>query len=488
MIILLHNLKIQNKFNQLILHIQIKEVCEDVFYSIFNAWRSIILIGIITGKRRKMTKKVFILSAMLAGSISCLQAQTRMLTLDEVFRLADENSKSINIHSLMTDKAEKAIEIAKNDLLPSVGAKATAQYISDCVTFDRDFGNWESGEMPHFGNSLILKATQVIYAGGKIRNNINLKRLEKESSVQDEILNRQDLRFLLAGYYLEISKLSNQKYVYENNISQTKLLVKDMQAAYKQGTALKSDITRYELQLQNLELGLTSVKNRINVISYKLASTIGLDPEIKITTDTANLLKLPIETKTQELWLNNKEEIPIMKKADLNIKMSENKIKSIKGEYLPDIKFAITGEMTGPIMVEVPPLDINFAYWFAGIEISYNLDVLFKGKKKMRHARINRQKTIVEKEYAEEELQNSVHEACIGLDEAYTRMQTRMKSVQLAHENYNIVRQRYLNGLSLITDMLDAGNTQLDTELQLANDRINIIYQYLLLKKITGTL
>lgn len=90
-----------------------------------------------------MTKKVFILSAMLAGSISCLQAQTQMLTLDEVFKLADENSKSINIHSLMTDEAEKAIEIAKNDLLPSVGAKATAQYISDCVTFDRDFGNWE---------------------------------------------------------------------------------------------------------------------------------------------------------------------------------------------------------------------------------------------------------------------------------------------------------------------------------------------------------
>lgn len=446
-----------------------------------------ITIGIITGKK-KMTKKGFIFSAMLAGSISCMQAQTQMLTMDEVFRLADENSKSINIHSLMTDEAEKAIEIAKNDLLPSVRAKANVQYIGNCVTFDRDYSNWETGELPHFGNSLILKATQVIYAGGKIKNNINLKRLEKESSVQDEILNRQDLRFLLAGYYLEISKLSNQKFVYENNISQTKLLVKDMQAAYKQGTALKSDITRYELQLQHLELGLTSVKNRINVISYKLASTIGLDPNIKIATDTASLLRLPIESKSQELWLNNKEEIPMMKKADLNIKMSENKIKSIKGEYLPDIRFAVTGEMTGPIMVEVPPLDINFAYWFAGIEISYNLDMLFKGKKKMRHARINRQKMIVEKEYAEEELENSVHEACIGLDEAYTRMQTRLKSVQLAHENYNIVRQRYLNGLSLITDMLDAGNTQLDTELQLANDRINIIYQYLLLKKITGTL
>lgn len=435
-----------------------------------------------------MTGKGFILSAMLAGSIPCMEAQIQIMTLDEVFRLADENSKSINVHSLMADEAEKAIEIAKNDLLPSIGAKATAQYISDCVTFDRDFGNWESGEMPHFGNSLILKATQVIYAGGKIKNNINLKRLEKESVLQDEIQNRQNLRFLLAGYYLEISKLSNQKHVYENNITQTKLLVKDMQAAYKQGTALKSDITRYELQLQNLELGLTSVKNRIDVISYKLASTIGLDPDIKIMTDTASLLKMPIENKSSELWMSNKEGIPVLKKADLNIKMSENRLKSIKGEYLPDIKFALTGEMTGPIMVEVPPIDIKFAYWFVGIEISYNLDVLFKGKKKMKHAKINRQKMIIEKEYAEEELRNSVHEACIGLDEAYTRMRIRLKSVQLSHENYNIVRQRYLNGLSLITDMLDAGNTQLDTELQLANDRINIIYQYFLLKKITGTL
>lgn len=276
-----------------------------------------------------MNRKGLILLAMLAGSITCSHAQTQVMTLDEIFKLADTNAKSINIHSLMTEEAEQAVKIAKNDLLPSIGAKATAQYISDCVTFDRDFGNWESGEMPHFGNSLILKATQAIYSGGRISNNIKLKRLQKESYIQDEKQNRQDLRFLLASYYLEISKLSNQKYVYENNISQTRLLVKDMQASYKQGTALKSDITRYELQLQNLELGLTSVKNRINVISYKLASTIGIDPDIMIMTDTTSLFRMPIEEKSKDLWLNNKYDIPAMKKADLNIKMSENKLKSI---------------------------------------------------------------------------------------------------------------------------------------------------------------
>jgi outer membrane protein len=87
-----------------------------------------------------------------------------------------------------------------------------------------------------------------------------------------------------------------------------------------------------------------------------------------------------------------------------------------------------------------------------------------------------------------EEIENKVHEAYVNLNEAYVRLHTQQKSVQLAHENFRIVRQRYLNGLSLITDMLDASNMQLDMELQLANYQIGILYQYYLLKKITGTL
>lgn len=84
---------------------------------------------------------------------------------------------------------------------------------------------------------------------------------------QEYANNRQNVRFLLLGHYLDLFQLNNQKVVYEKNIEQTRLLVKDMQASYRQGTALKSDITRYELQLQNLELALTSVKDKIDIFS-----------------------------------------------------------------------------------------------------------------------------------------------------------------------------------------------------------------------------
>ena len=123
-----------------------------------------------------------------------------------------------------------------------------------------------------------------------------------------------------------------------------------------------------------------------------------------------------------------------------------------------------------------------------GIGVSYNIDALFKGKRKLKQADITLMKLQEKRKLAEEELENKVHEAYVNLQEAYIRLRTQKKSVQLAHENFNIVRQRYVNGLALITDMLDASNTQLDMELQLANYQVGILYQYYLLKKIVGTL
>ncbi len=353
---------------------------------------------------------------------------------------------------------------------------------------DRDFSNGVHADMPHWGNSFIIKAQQTVYAGGGIRNSVQQSRLQKQAAEQTHLDNRQDLRFLLAGYYLDLFQLRNQELVYRKNIEQTHLLVKDMQAAYQQGTALKSDITRYELQLQNLELGLTSTINKLNVLNHELVTTIGLDPKIKIVPDTLYLKQLTIESRQESEWKARMSDAPSMKLTDIDIALGKNQKRLIQAERLPHISISATNELNGPILVEVPPLNNNFTYWFVGVGVSYNLDALFKGKRKLRKADIAIQRLEEKRRLAEEELENSIHKAYINLQEAYTRLRTQKKSVQLAHENFNIVRQRYMNGLALITDMLDASNTQLDMELQLANYQVGILYQYFLLKRQIGTL
>ena len=411
-----------------------------------------------------------------------------LMTIEQLFELADKNSKDIQLHNLMINEADQAVKVAKNKLLPTIDAKADFSYIGDGVMTDRDFSNGIHADMPHFGNSFVLKASQVVYSGGAISGNIERSKLEAVKARHEYDISRQDLRFLLLGYYLDLFQLNNQKIVYERNVEQTQILVKDMRVAYDQGTALKSDITRYELQLQNLQLGLTATKNKINVINYKLATTLGLDSDAVILPDTTALFNMTVERKMENDWMEESKFTPQMELANTEIEICRNNERLVRADKLPKVSISVTNDFNGPILVEVPPLDNNFNYWFAGVSLSYSFDALFKTGKKMKQAKLATLQSQTRRELTEEHISNAIHEAFVNLNEAYVRLETQQKSVQLAHENYGIVRQRYINGLALITDMLDASTTQLDMELQLANYQIGILYQYYLLKKITGTL
>lgn len=440
------------------------------------------------GKYLRIMVKKTIAGLFFLGFVCVSHAQPMLMTIEQLFELADKNSKDIQLHNLMINEADQAVKVAKNKLLPTIDAKAEFSYIGDGVMTDRDFSNGIHADMPHFGNSFVLKASQVVYSGGAISGNIERSKLEAVKARHEYDISRQNLRFLLLGYYLDLFQLNNQKIVYERNVEQTQILVKDMRVAYDQGTALKSDITRYELQLQNLQLGLTATKNKINVINYKLATTLGLDSDAVILPDTTALFNMTVERKMENDWMEESKFTPQMELANTEIEICRNNERLVRADKLPKVSISVTNDFNGPILVEVPPLDNNFNYWFAGVSLSYSFDALFKTGKKMKQAKLATLQSQTRRELTEEHISNAIHEAFVNLNEAYVRLETQQKSVQLAHENYGIVRQRYINGLALITDMLDASTTQLDMELHLANYQIGILYQYYLLKKITGTL
>ena len=76
----------------------------------------------------------------------------------------------------------------------------------------------------------------------------------------------------------------------------------------------------------------------------------------------------------------------------------------------------------------------------------------------------------------------------IQQQQACEQARTREKSVELATRNYDVVNNRYLNDLALVTDMIDAGNSLLAAELMLVNARVNVIYNHYKLQRVSGTL
>lgn len=410
------------------------------------------------------------------------------INMEEMFELAEANSRSIRTYTIAEQEAEQAVKVAKNALLPSIDISLSASYLGDGWIADRDFSNGENAPMPHFGNNFAIEASQVIYAGGAIASGIEIARLQHQMAKLDKEKNRQDIRFLLVGNYLELNKLDNQAKVYLKNIEQTKRLLANIKAKQTEGLALKNDITRYELQLKNLELALTQVENSKIIINNQLTAVLGLPRETVIEIDTCVLSKLPL-VSGEEKWQQTATEVsPLLQQAKLGIEQSKQSEKIVKAERLPSVALIAGDHLDGPVTIEVPPINKNFNYWYVGVGVKFNLASLYKTGKKAKLAQLSTQKVIETEQLLQENIQTEVKAAYVRFAESFTIYDTQIKSLELATQNYDVINNRYLNELALITDMLDASNSKLTAELQVANAEINILFNYYKLKKATGNL
>lgn len=435
-------------------------------------------------KKKKFIELLYI-TALCSQSLC---AQTRQMGIEELFRLADEQSKSIQTYRTGQDAADEALKAAKAQHLPDINVSLSTSYLGNGRIWDRDFSNAMKVDMPHFGNNLALEAQQVIYAGGAISSGIKQAELGKLLAELDLQKNVQEIRFLLVGHYLNLYKLDNQIQVLQKNMELTEQVIANMTARREQGTVLKNDITRYELQKEQLNLQLTRTKDARKIANHQLVTTLHLPEGTEIRPDTT-LLKQQILTLTEEEWQEMAATNNItLKQAQTAIQMNEQKVKQERAERLPHISIIAAEHLDGPITIEVPALDNNFNYWYVGVGITYNLSSLFKNNRKMKQARLHVRQTQEQHQLAQEQIENMVQEGYVNFLTAFTDLRTQENSVRLADENYNVTDNRYKNEMALLTDMLDASNMKLSADLGLVNARINIIYNYYKMKYITHTL
>ena len=342
--------------------------------------------------------------------------------------------------------------------------------------------------MPHYGNNFSLEAQQVIYAGGAIKSGIELAELARKMTGLDWQKNRQEIRFLLIGHYLDLYKLNNQLLVLKKNLALTDQVLRNMEARMQQGTALKNDITRYELQKEILGLQIAKVEDARKIMNHQLVTTLHLPAGTVIMPDTTLLeekVKALAEQDWQQAALQNHAGL---QQAELGVGISEEKVKLERSERLPKVAVVVSEHLDGPITIEVPVLDNNFNYWYVGIGVRYNLSSLFKNDKKLKQARIEARRAREEYELAHEQVENAVQAGYVNFLTSFTELRTQEKSVELADENYTVTNNRYRNELALLTDMLDASNMKLSADLALVDARINVAYNYYKMKYITHTL
>lgn len=433
-----------------------------------------------------MIRKIMFVGLLLLGAASLADAQQQTLTIDQLFKTIEDNNAALRAQKSGVESADLGIESAKSKRLPDVDASLSVSYIGNVLLTDRDFTDVHGLHSPHFGNNFSLQAQQVVYAGGAINAGIRLAELGKRQAETGVRLTRQQVRFVALGQYLDLYKVDNQIQVYEKNIELTRQLITDIKAKQSQGMALKNDITRYELQMESLKLGLTTLRNNRSILNHQLCNTLGMAQDVRITPDTTVIGKV-YARNDEQYWQNQGAmNSPLLEQRANTIRIAEQKEKIAKSDMLPKVAFVAADNFDGPIAFELPPINKNLNVWYVGVGVKYNISSLFKSNKRVRQAAVETRQAREEHAVQAEQLNNNVQAAYVQYQQTYVELATQQKSVELARQNYDVMNARYLSQLALVTDMVDASNLRLNAELKEVDARINIVYAYYRMKYVAG--
>lgn len=432
-----------------------------------------------------MIKKIMLVGLLLAGGFTRAMAQQPM-TIAQLFDRIEAYSKVLRASRSGVEAAELGVASAKSQRLPDVEASLSLSYIGNALLTDRDFSNGHWLSSPHFGNNFALEAQQVVYAGGAIDAGIKLAELGKQQAEAGMALTRQQARFVALGQFLDLFKIDNRIQVYEKNIELTRQLIAQINEKEAQGMALKNDITRHELQLESLKLGLTALHNNRSILNHQLCNTLGMSPETLIVPDAT-----PADTAYghdgEAHWQQASTlSSPLLEQSGNAIRIAEQKERIAKSDRLPKVALVAANTFDGPILFELPPVDKNLNVWYVGVGVKYSLSALFKSNKRIRQAAVETRQAHEAHAVQEEQLNNQVQAAYVQYEQTYVELETQRKSVELARQNYEVMNDRYLNQLALVTDMVDASNLKLNAELSEVDARINIAYAYYRMKFIAG--
>jgi outer membrane protein TolC len=265
-----------------------------------------------------------------------------------------------------------------------------------------------------------------------------------------------------------------------------------MKARREQGTVLKNDLTRYELQLQSLLLTKTQLDDAQKIIRHQMSTAIHLPEGEDFEVDTQSVEEEGMALKTltsEELWQQTAAENNIdIRQALLATEISEQKVRNTRAASRPSVAVVAENNLAGPYTSDLIPKDANVNVWFVGIGVKYNLSSLWKNKHAIRKAKHENIQADERVQLAREGVENGVQACYTNLLTSSVEVSTQEKQVELANQNYTVVKNRYDNDLALLTDMLDASNMKLSADMALVNARISMLYNYFKLKYITNTL
>ncbi|GAB3650072.1 TolC family protein [Echinicola sediminis] len=288
-------------------------------------------------------------------------------------------------------------------------------------------------------------------------------------------MTEEDITYDIALNYYGVIATQLQMDNLEANYDKLKRLEEIIKAQYENDLARKVDynrvkvnLTTLEAEMDNLEIG---IEQRTNYL--KLVMGLPVDLDLKLAAYDFSDRNLPYQALQADANLSERFDLQVL---DKKLELNDLNIKNIQSGYYPTL--AAFADLNYNAFSKKFDFISDSHVWYRGALVGLQLNIpIFDGlqkKNKIAQARVESEKMQYDRYMAEQNAQAEYLNASKKLQNSISSLQAQESNLELSETVFDETSQLYREGLSPLTDLLNAETALREARAAYFNQVINV--------------
>jgi len=427
------------------------------------------------------------LMPLLTGAQDTSAAKS--LSLQEAIDLSIKNSNQLKASQARIEQATGALQEAKDNKLPNASVSGSYLRVNSpninlkTKAFEGSDSSGNSGSSPAVNQAMygILNVSLPVYTGGRIRYGIESAKYLQQAVMLDAQNDKEGIILNAIKAYINLYKASVTVNVVKENLQQSLHRDSVLSRLEQTGLLARNDLLKAQLQSSNIELSVLDAENNRDIANVNMNLMLGLPEQTVITIDSSSFdknIELKNLTDYEQLALQNRKDIQAL---SFRKKAATTGIAAAKAEMYPSI--ALTG---GYVAADIPHLLTITNAVNIGVGIKYDIGSLWKTKSKIVQAQAREKEITANQALLDNAVRLHVNQDYENFLLSRKKIEVYERAVAQATENYRITKNKYDNNLVNTTDLLDANVSLLQSKINLAVAKADVLLAYDVLLETSG--
>ena len=434
---------------------------------------------------KRLTGKKMLLTAMALCAFGFAKAQTEQttqntltLTLDKALEIALDENPTIKVAAEEIALKKVASKEAWQSLLPEASLNGSLDHTIKAAEMKLNDMSFKMGQdgtnTANAGLSINLPlfAPAVYRAMSMTKTDIALA-VEKSRASELDLINQ----VTKAYYQLMLAQDSYEVLQGSYKLAEDKFNV--VNAKYQQGAVSEFDKISAEVQMRSIKPNVISAANAVTLAKLQLKVLMGITADVDIKTDD-NLtnyesMLFANQLKEEDMSLENNT---TMKQFELNMKLLEKNVKSLKTNFMPTLSMSFSYQYQS---LYNPNINFFDYMWSNSSSLMFNLSIpLYRASNftKVKSARIQMRQLDWNRIDTERKLNMQVVSYRNNMTASSEQVVSNKENVMQAEKAVQIAGKRYEVGKGTVLE-LNSSQVSL-TQAQLTYNQS--IYDYLVSK------